>query len=168
VAEPWRVVLMGVSGSGKSTVGPLVASRLDVPFVEGDDLHSPADKERMAAGHPLDDRSRAPWLARVHQVLVDAVARRAGVLITCSALKPRYRMQLAEDVPGILFVALVAPEPVLEERLEDRTGHFLGPELLPSQLADLELDRTVLRVDATDAVEDVVAAAVDAVRATSR
>src|SRR5215213_8986509 len=85
-----RVVLMGVSGSGKSTVGPLVATRLAVRFVEGDDLHSPADKERMAAGHPLDDRARAPWLARVHQVLLDAVTQGYGVLVTCSALKRRY------------------------------------------------------------------------------
>jgi gluconokinase len=156
---------MGVSGSGKSTVGPLVAARLAVPFVEGDDLHSPAAKERMAAGHPLDDRARAPWLARVHQVLLDAVVQGHGVLITCSALKRRYRTELAAGVPGIVFVALIAPEPVLEERLEDRAGHFVGPELLPSQLADLELDDSVVRVDATGPVEEVAAAAVDAVRA---
>jgi carbohydrate kinase (thermoresistant glucokinase family) len=159
---------MGVSGSGKSTVGPRVATRLAVPFVEGDDLHSPADRERMAAGHPLDDRTRAPWLARVHEVLLDAVARGDGVVVTCSALKRSYRARLAEHVPGIVFVALVAPEPVLEERLEDRLGHFAGPALLPSQLADLELDDTVVRVDATEPVEEVAAAAADAVRAAVR
>ena len=165
MAEPPRVVLMGVSGSGKSTVGPRVAARLALPFVEGDDLHSDADKERMAAGHPLDDRSRAPWLDRVHQVLLDAVARGDGVVVTCSALKRHYRAQLAEHVPGIVFVALVAPEPVLEERLEDRAGHFAGPAILPSQLADLELDDTVVRVDATDSIDEVADAAANTVRA---
>jgi carbohydrate kinase (thermoresistant glucokinase family) len=159
---------MGVSGSGKSTVGPRVAAQLAVPFVEGDALHSDADKERMAAGHPLDDGARAPWLARVHQVLLDAVGRGDGVVVACSALKHRYRDQLAEGVPGIVFVALVAPEPVLEERLEDRKGHFVGPALLPSQLADLELDNTVTRVDATGTIEEVAAAAADAVRAAAR
>ena len=162
--EPRRVVLMGVAGSGKSTVGPLVATRLGVPFVEGDDLHSDADKARLAAGHPLDDASRAPWLTRVHQVLLDAVAGHAGVVVACSALKRSYRAGLADGVPGVRFVALVAPEPVLEERLEDRTGHFAGPAILPSQLRDLELDDTVVRVDATGSVEEVASAAADAVR----
>jgi carbohydrate kinase (thermoresistant glucokinase family) len=156
---------MGVSGSGKSTVGPRLATRLAVPFVEGDALHSDADKARMAAGHPLDDRSRAPWLARVHQVLLDAVEQGDGVVVACSALKRRYRDQLAQGVPGVRFVALVAPEPVLEERLEDRTGHFVGPELLPSQLADLELDASVIRIDATAPIEEAASAAVEAVRA---
>jgi carbohydrate kinase (thermoresistant glucokinase family) len=156
---------MGASGSGKSTVGPRLASRLAVPFVEGDDLHSEADKQQMAAGHSLDDRTRAPWLERVHRVLVDAVQSGDGVVIACSALKRRYRDQLGEGIPGIRFVALVAPEPVLEERLENRSGHFVGPELLPSQLADLELDASVLRVDATATIEEAVADAADAVRA---
>lgn len=163
--DPPRVVLMGVSGSGKSTVGPRVAARLAVPFVEGDDLHSDADKQQMAAGRPLDDRTRAPWLARVHQVLLEAVGSGRGVVITCSALKRSYRDELAQDVPGIRFVALVAPEPVLEERLEDRPSHFAGPELLPSQLAALELDDTVVRVDATATIEEAASAAADAVRA---
>jgi gluconokinase len=167
VPDPVRVVLMGVSGSGKSTVGPRLASRLAVPFVEGDDLHSEADKAQMAAGHPLDDRTRAPWLARVHQVLLDAVRSGDGVVIACSALKHHYRDELADGVPGIRFVALVAPEPVLEERLDERSGHFVGPELLPSQLADLELDAAVLRVDATLTVEGAAAAAADAVRTAS-
>jgi carbohydrate kinase (thermoresistant glucokinase family) len=77
---------MGASGSGKSTVGPRLASRLAVPFVEGDDLHSEADKQQMAAGHSLDDRTRAPWLARVHPVLLDAAGTGDGVVIACSAL----------------------------------------------------------------------------------
>jgi gluconokinase len=158
---------MGVSGSGKSTVGPRLATRLTVPFIEGDDLHSPVDKARMEAGQPLDDRTRAPWLERVHQALLDAVAGGDGVVVTCSALKRRYRALLAEHVPGIVFVALVAPEPVLEERLEDRAGHFVGPALLPSQLADLELDDTVVRVDATESVEEVALAAANAVRASA-
>ncbi len=157
---------MGVAGSGKSTVGPPLAARLAVPFVEGDDLHSEADRARMAAGQTLDDTTRAPWLARVHQVLLDAVAAGGGTVVTCSALKRRYRDELADGVPGIVFVALVAPEPVLEDRLEDRRGHFVGVELLPSQLADLQLDESIVQVDATLPVDHVISAVVDAVRAT--
>jgi carbohydrate kinase (thermoresistant glucokinase family) len=98
-------------------------------------------------------------------VLLDAARTGDGVVIACSALKRRYREQLAQDVPGIRFVALVAPEPVLEERLEDRTGHFVGPELLPSQLADLELDGSVMRVDSTATIDETADAVADAVRA---
>jgi carbohydrate kinase (thermoresistant glucokinase family) len=168
MADPPRVVLMGVSGSGKSTVGPRVAASLGVPFVEGDDLHSDADMEQMAAGHPLDDRARGPWLARVHKVLLDAVADGHGVVISCSALKRSYRDQLAEHVPGIVFVALIASEPVLEARLERRTDHDVGSALLPSQLATLELDDRVLRVDATETIDRVAAVATAAVRAAAR
>jgi carbohydrate kinase (thermoresistant glucokinase family) len=153
---------MGVSGSGKSTVGPLLAARLGVGFTDADDVHTGAAKARMAAGLPLDDDMRQPWLDRLHEIL--ATHARDGLVLACSALKPSYRARLTGHLGGLVFVALVAPEPVLEERLETRTGHFAGPGLLPSQLATFELDDQVIRIDASPPVDQVVDACVAAVR----
>lgn len=156
------VVLMGVAGSGKSTVGPRLAERLGVPFVDGDDEHSDEARTRMAAGEPLDDDDRAPWLDRLHRVLVEHEG--SGVVVACSALKRSYRNRLAAGLRDPPFVALMAPPSVLEARLEDREGHFAGADLLASQLASLELDADVTRIDATAPVDDVVEAALRAVR----
>jgi carbohydrate kinase (thermoresistant glucokinase family) len=153
---------MGGAGAGKSTVGPRLAERLGVPFVDGDDEHSERARARMAAGVPLDDDDRSPWLDRVHQVLVDHEG--SGVVVACSALKRSYRHRLAAGLPDAPFVALVAPPAVLEARLEAREGHFVGADLLASQLASLELDPEVVRVDGTAPVDDVVEAALRAVR----
>lgn len=154
------VVVMGVEGVGKSTVGRRLADALGVEFVDGDDEHSPAAKERMAAGIPLDDEARAPWLDRL-----DAILRRhqgRGLVLACSALTPAYRQRLSRGVPDVAFVALVAPRDVLMERIADRRGHFAGTDLLDSQLATLELGDDVQVVDATKPLEEVVAAAVRA------
>lgn len=156
------VVVMGVEGVGKSTVGRRLADELGVDFVDGDDEHSPAAKKRMAAGIPLDDRDRAPWLDRL-----DAILRRhaeTGVVLACSALKRAYRQRLTSGVSDAVFIALVAPRDVLEQRVTDRRGHFAGTNLLDSQLATLELGDDVTVVDATKPMDDVVAAARRAVR----
>jgi gluconokinase len=155
------VVVMGVEGVGKTTVGRRVADELGVEFVDGDDEHSPGAKERMAAGIPLDDEARAPWLDRL-----DAIVRRhepSGLVLACSALTHAYRERLSRGVAGVVFVALVAPREVLRERIADRRGHFAGTDLLDSQLATLELDDDVKTVDATKPLDEVVAAAVRAV-----
>jgi gluconokinase len=155
------VVVMGVEGVGKSTVGRRVAGELGVEFVDGDDEHSPEAKERMEAGIPLDDEARAPWLDRL-----DAIVREhesSGLVLACSALKRAYRERLSRGVAGVVFVALVAPRDVLQERIADRRGHFAGTDLLDSQLATLELDDHVKTVDATKPLDEVVAAAVRAV-----
>jgi gluconokinase len=148
------VVLIGVAGSGKSTVGPVIADRLGVVFAEGDDYHGDDDKARMHAGVPLDDATRAPWLARLHEVLLEH--RHTGVVLTCSALKRAYRAELAAGIGAVHFVALTAPRDVLLSRLEDRQGHFAGPALLDSQLRDFELGDDLIVVDA-DAPDEVVA-----------
>lgn len=163
-----RVVLMGVAGSGKSTVGRALADTLGVAFVEADDLHSPAAKRTMAAGRPLDDAAREPWLDRVHARLALAARDRRGVVVACSALKPAYRARLTRGIEGVVFVALVATTDVLEGRLERRADHFAGPALLPSQLQDLDLDDTVTTVDASGPLDEVVAAAAAAVREARR
>jgi gluconokinase len=126
------VVLMGVAGSGKSTVGALVATRLGWPFQEGDLLHPPANVAKMAAGTPLTDADRAPWLAQVREW----IAQHHNGVITCSALKHTYRDALRDD--NVLFGYLTAPREVLRDRLRTRSGHFMPPALLDSQLADLE------------------------------
>ncbi len=156
------VVLMGVAGCGKSTVGPRLADALGVPFVDGDDVHTAAAKAQMAAGEPLDDTARGPWLDRLHEILVDHAG--GGVVLACSALKDSYRRRLVGDLAGVRFVALVAPPAVLEARLRERPGHFAGPELLPSQLEHLELGPDVVVVDSTQPLDAVTRAAVATVR----
>lgn len=126
------VVLMGVAGSGKSTVGALVASQLGWPFQEGDLLHPPGNVAKMAAGQPLNDEDRWPWLARIREWIT---AHSDGV-ITCSALKRSYRDVLRD--PHVVFVHLTGTRDQLLGRLSARPGHFMPAALLDSQLADLE------------------------------
>ena len=139
------IIVMGVSGSGKSTVGALLAKRLDLPFMDGDDLHSEANKQKMAAGIPLDDADRAPWLDAIAAALA-----RAPVLIACSVLKRRYRDRLREAVPEVQFVYLAGSPALLAQRLAARTHKFMPPDLLDSQLAILEppgSDENALTID---------------------
>ncbi len=128
------VLVMGVSGSGKSSVGAALAARLGISFLEGDALHPPANVAKMAAGVPLDDADRAPWLAAIAAWMA---ARRDGV-VACSALKRAYRDRLRRAAPDLRVVALLPPERVLAERLGHRVGHFMPGSLLASQLATLE------------------------------
>jgi len=132
------VLLMGVSGSGKTTVGRLLAARLGVPFVEGDAFHPPANVEKMRAGEPLDDRDREPWLAALAERIDRWAARGEGVVLSCSALKRAYRERLASGHPEVVFVYLAGSPERLRERLRGRRGHFMPAALLESQLAALE------------------------------
>lgn len=150
------VVVMGVAGSGKSTVGALVAAELAVPFLDGDDFHDRASIEHMRQGIPLDDAARAPWLDRLHAAL--AAHRASGAVLACSALTEEYRARLARDL-DVHFVLLDVPRSVLEDRLRRRRDHFAGVELLASQLATLEIGPEVVVVDA-DRPSHAVATAV--------
>lgn len=129
---------MGVSGSGKTTVGELLARTLRLPFVEGDALHPPQNIAKMSRGEPLTDHDRAPWLAAVGRVLADRERYPAGVLVACSALRKAYRDELRACAPGVRFVFLDAGRAVIEPRLAARTLHFMPPSLLASQFATLE------------------------------
>lgn len=130
------VVVMGVSGSGKSTVGGLLAERLGVPYAEADDFHPPANIAKMSAGHPLDDEDRAPWLDAIAAWITGRGDR--GGVVSCSALRRRYRDRLRKDCPGLFFLHLDGSEELIATRLAARTGHFMPAGLLRSQLEALE------------------------------
>jgi len=128
------LVLMGVSAAGKTVVGRDAAARAGVVFLDADDLHPAANVAKMAAGHPLDDADRAPWLDAVGEALRD----HRPCIMACSALKRSYRARLRELAPATLFALLDVPRPVLEQRLSTREGHYMPASLLDSQLATLE------------------------------
>jgi gluconokinase len=132
-------VIMGVAGSGKSTIGPELARALHVDFVEGDDLHPPDNVQRMAAGIPLTDDNRRGWLIRIADRLRDAKRTGVGLVVSCSALKRIYRDLLRSvGAADIRFVYLAGSRELLAERMAIRRGHFMPPSLLESQLAILE------------------------------
>ena len=133
-----RVVVMGVSGCGKSTVGRLLADGLGVHYVEGDELHPPENVARMAAGIALTDADRHGWLQAVAGQLVNATTEARGVVVTCSALKRRYRDQLRAGAADTRFVHLHGPRELLAARLAARTAHYMPASLLQSQLDTLE------------------------------
>ena len=147
---------MGVSGAGKTTVGTRLASAPGWRFVEGDELHSAAHKEKMRAGVPLTESDRAPWLTALHAVIERARERREHLVIACSALKERYRTALRGDGRGVRFVYLQVPQTVAVARSAARAGHFAGPALVPSQFATLEEPGEALTIDATLPPEQIV------------
>jgi len=136
--QPHLVIVMGVSGSGKSLVGNHLAQHLDSAFVDGDDLHPPENVERMRAGIQLDDDTRMPWLAAICDCAESWFAKKRSVIIACSALKKKYRQQLRTVSQPVVFVFLEGSKEVILERLNQRQGHFMPAGLLESQIADLE------------------------------
>jgi gluconokinase len=132
------VLIMGVSGCGKSTVAAELVRRTGWVFAEGDDYHSAANKAKMAGGTPLTDEDRGPWLNTLHDVLAGWEREGGNGIFTCSALKQVYRDRLFAGILEERIVFLDPPRDVLEERLAARKGHYMNPRLLESQLATLE------------------------------
>lgn len=137
---------MGVAGSGKTTIGTMLAEAMRCPFLDGDGLHSPANVGKMARGIPLTDADRAPWLAAIRTGVLDALTRGESLVVACSALRKSYRTVLAEGVP-IAWVYLKGPEDLIEARLQRRTGHFMRPGMLASQFEALEEPSDALVID---------------------
>lgn len=134
-----RILVMGVSGSGKSHVGQKLAAALGATFIDGDDHHSPANVAKMASGRPLNDDDRSDWLATLAELFAEYKARNESLVIACSGLKKRYRDRLREGDQALRILYLEGTHSLLRERLETRAGHFFkGDSMLASQLADLE------------------------------
>ncbi|MFE6978742.1 gluconokinase [Streptomyces sp. NPDC057682] len=165
MSTPHVVVVMGVAGTGKTTIGPLLADALGVPYAEGDDFHPPANIAKMSAGVPLDDADRWPWLDAIGQW----AHGRAGLggVVSSSALKRSYRDRLRGEAPGAVFLHLTGSRPLIAERMAGRTGHFMPTALLDSQFATLEPladDEAGVAVDVSGPPEDITRRAVDALR----
>jgi gluconokinase len=157
------LVVMGVSGVGKSTLAKALADRLGWVFKEGDDLHPPANIAKMKAGHPLDDADRAPWLDAIGAWIDERLEEGQSGVITCSALKRAYRDRLDAARPHVTFVFMQLDEADVAERVAGRKGHFMPPSLLASQFADLEPptpDEPVIVVDGAQPIPAQVDAVV--------
>lgn len=155
------VVVMGVSGSGKSTVGAALAQRLRKPFADADDFHPEANVAKMSSGQALDDDDRRPWLDAIGRWLAD---HEAGGVMTCSALKRAYRDQLRSHAPDVVFVHLHGEREVITRRQSTRPGHFMPASLLDSQFATLEpleADEAGFVVDVDQSVDQLVDQASD-------
>ena len=150
LTEPVVLVVMGVSGSGKSTIAALLAGRLGWAFEEGDALHPQTNIDKMAAGHPLTDEDRYPWLEKVAEWVDRRLDRGENGVITCSALKRSYRQIINRRGAGVVFIFLAGSPETIGARLTERHGHFMPASLLASQFADLEElspDEPGIRID---------------------
>src|SRR5436190_10612731 len=153
------IILMGVSGSGKTTVGRLLAEALGWPFYDADDFHPPANVERMRQGIALTDEDRRPWLAALARLIDDALAHDQSLILGCSALKEAYRAQLkppGATTAAVRFVYLRVPIEVAAARTRERRDHFMPASLVPSQFAALEEPQEAIVIDATKAPDAVV------------
>ena len=146
---------MGVAGSGKTTIGSMLAERLGCAFLDSDLLHSKESVESMSRGVALTDEARAPWLAAIRERIADAANRGESLVVACSALKQKYRDVLAADVP-ITWIYLSGPEELIRERLEHRTNHFAKTGLLSTQLEVLEEPGDAIVVDISKAPATIV------------
>jgi len=149
------VILMGVSGSGKTTIGQILSEKLSWPLFDADEFHSAASIEKMRNGIPLEDADRWPWLDRMNAMLREREARGESVLLACSALKQAYRDRLSKGIAEIRWIYLKGQIELIRERLEARKGHYMKAGLLESQFAALEEPEHALSVDIDDSPDSI-------------
>lgn len=147
---------MGVAGSGKTTIGKALAEALGWSFYDGDDFHPPENVAKMAQGIPLDDADRAPWLTTLHDLIASCLANDKPAVLACSALKQRYRDQLLAGNPYTEFVYLKGDFQTILERMKQRRGHYMKPEMLQSQFAALEEPTDALTLDIREDVSKII------------
>jgi gluconokinase len=155
-SAPLAVFVMGVTGSGKSTLGNALAQAWGWPYHDADDYHPPGNVAKMRTGTPLTDEDRAPWLAALHEAAARTVADGGGIIIGCSALKEHYRTMLRGELTRVVFLWLDVPEGVLQARMDARKGHFMPASLLASQIATLERPAQALRLEGNQPIEALV------------
>lgn len=149
------IYIMGVSGSGKTTIGKLLSQKTGIPFFDGDDFHSMANKEKMKNGQPLTDDDRKEWLAQLNRLAIEQIELK-GAIIACSALKEKYRSLLAEGVSKIRWIFLQGSYEEIHKRLEKRTGHYMPVQLLRSQFESLEVPVNALSLNIRSSPETIV------------
>lgn len=151
-------IIMGVSSTGKSSVGSALAKKMNVKFIDGDDLHPKANILKMSAGEALNDEDRAPWLERIRDAAFSIEKKNEVAVIVCSALKQKYRQQICDGNVGITFLHLYGEFELVKQRMQDRAGHFMPVELLKNQFDTLEIpnENNVIKIDINDSIEKVV------------
>jgi gluconokinase len=156
IRRPLVLIFMGVSGSGKTTVGTLLAKKTGATFYEGDEFHPPENIEKMRRGIPLTDGDREKWLQTLREIITRSLDEGRFTVMACSALKAAYRDLLRGGDSRVKFVHLTGPRAVIEERLKSRRGHFMPPALLDSQLATLEPPSDALTFSCEKSPEEIV------------
>ena len=149
------VILMGVSGSGKTTIGQLLADQLGWEYIEGDDYHPPQNVQKMTGGIPLNDTDRQPWLERLHDILSAHTQAHLPVVLACSALKQRYRQTLTAGLPEVHFVYLKGNDELIARRLAERPRHYMKAGMLASQFEALQEPEDALTVDITQSPQEI-------------
>ncbi|WP_127958510.1 gluconokinase [Serratia microhaemolytica] len=153
------IIVMGVCGSGKSSIGLSVAQKLGAKFIDGDDLHPKANIQKMAAGNPLNDQDRAPWLERIRDAAYSLEQKNEVGVIVCSALKRQYRDQIREGNQSVCFLFMDGDQPLILKRMRARKGHFMRENMVQSQFDTLERpdgEAGVFRVDIDGSFNQVV------------
>ncbi|GAD80354.1 gluconokinase [Vibrio ezurae] len=157
--EGKSIVIMGVSGSGKSTIGELLAARLSAKFIDGDDLHPKANVIKMASGTPLDDSDRTPWLERINDAIYSIYSKNETCVFVCSALKKKYRDAIRNGNENVRFVFLEGSQELVLERVHMRSSHFMKSDMVDSQFAILEQpvdEDDVITIDISLSVDEML------------
>ncbi|MES0360891.1 MAG: gluconokinase [Anaerolineales bacterium] len=150
------IVLMGVSGCGKTSIGQALSAELGWSFFEGDDFHLAENVEKMTSGMPLNDDERTPWLESLHDLITEQLHSETNTILTCSALKAKYRQYLREENDGVVFVFLKGDYDLIRSRLHSRNDHFMKPEMLISQFDTLEIPLDALQLDVDQPIKVIV------------